>query len=106
MNLRGIRHRQPHSHTILHPTLYPTLHHRHPYNCTPTISTRNRIKQPLRDFLRLGQNRLPPLLHNQRCLRPNPPPLYPSNTNTTLTQPPKRPRQLHSSRPIKHSPTH
>nr|XP_005595732.2 uncharacterized protein LOC102116649 [Macaca fascicularis] len=106
MNLRRIRHRQPHSHTILHLTLYPTLHYHRPHNCTPTIPTRNRIKQPLRNLLRLGQNRLPPLLHNQRHPRPSPPSLYPSNTNTTLTQPPKRPRQLHPSRPTKYSPTH
>lgn len=50
MNLRRIRHWQPHPHTILYHTLYITFHYSRPYSRTLTVSTRNRIKQPLRNL--------------------------------------------------------
>lgn len=64
MNLRWVLHWQPHPFTILHPTLYSTFHYHRSYNSPSAIPTRNRIKQPLRNLIRLRQNPLPPLLHN------------------------------------------
>lgn len=106
MSLRRLFSGQRHTHTFLHLSLYPTLHHHNPSDPTPTILTRNRIKQPLRHLLSTRQNHLSPLLHNQGHPRTISSPPHPNKPSTIRTRPPRRPRQLYPSQPPKHPSPH
>uniref|UniRef100_A0A8C0VYH7 Uncharacterized protein n=1 Tax=Castor canadensis TaxID=51338 RepID=A0A8C0VYH7_CASCN len=106
MNLRWILCRQSHPNPILRIPLYPTLYYCSTSNSPCPIPTRNRIKQPIRNQFRFRQNPIPPILYYQRLLWistlifPSPDP------STILTRPIRRPRQLHTSQPLKHTTTH
>lgn len=89
MGLRRLFSGQRHTYTLLHLSLHPTLYHHSPSSPTPTILTRNRIKQPPGHFLPTRQNHLSPLLHNQRYSRAVPPLSRPNKPSTILTRPPR-----------------
>lgn len=92
MNLRWIFSRQSYSNPVLRISLHPTIHRSSPNNSSPTISTRNWIKQPIRIKLRRRQNPIPPILH---CKRPSWSPntlTISTITYTILTRLTRRPR--------------
>lgn len=87
MSLRRLFSGQRYTYTLLYFSLHPALCHHSPSNPTPTILTRNRIKQPPRHLLPTRQNHLSPLLHNQRYSRTIPPPSHPNKPSTILAGP-------------------
>lgn len=64
MNLRRILSRQGHTNPFLRLPLYFTIHYYSYSYRPPSISPRNRIKQPNRPKLRRRQNSISPLLYN------------------------------------------
>lgn len=106
VSLRRILSRQPYINPILRSTLPTPIPHRRPHTSTPHIPTRNRIKQPPRNPIRLRQNPIPPLLHRKRHPRIRINTLPTSLPSPILPQPPRRPGKLHPGQPPSNSTPH
>jgi len=106
MSMRGFRGRQHYTYTILRTTLPNTLCNRSNSIDSSTIPTPNRIKQPIRIKQKCRQNPIPSILYTKRHLRICNHHHSPNDINPKRTVHPKRPGQLHPSKPSSNTHTH
>lgn len=106
MNLRWFLSRQRHPNPILRLPLPSAIRNCRRKHNPPPIPSSNRIKQPNRIKLRRRQSTISPIFFIQRPTRIHPDTNRTHRHCTLFPKPLRRPRQLHTRQPPRHTPTH